>query len=88
MPGQRIWMREASGAEQPLTKGSLQTADYYPSPSPDGKQLLFLRLDSAEHGSLFLQADGKETELVKGITGDIGYYANYLPKWIAVYWNS
>ncbi|KZE47375.1 hypothetical protein AV540_19950 [Brevibacillus parabrevis] len=88
VPGQRIWTREASGAEQPLTKGSLLTADYYPSPSPDGKQILFLRLASAEHGSLFLQADGKETELVKGITGDIGYYANYLPEWIAVYWNS
>ncbi|WP_281868086.1 hypothetical protein [Brevibacillus parabrevis] len=88
VPGQRIWTREANGAEQPLTKGSLQTADYYPSPSPNGKQLLFLRLASAEDGSLFLQADGKETELVRGITGDIGYYANYLPEWIAVYWNS
>ncbi|MBY0051204.1 hypothetical protein H7K32_05800 [Brevibacillus agri] len=88
VPGQRIWTRDANGAEQPWTKGAEQTADYYPSPSPDGSKLLFLRLDRAKHGSLFYQADGKESELVKGITGDIGYYANYLPEWIAVYWNS
>jgi len=37
---------------------------------------------------LFLLKDGKEIELVKGITGDIGYYANYLPQWIRVRWNS
>lgn len=88
VPGQRIWTRNANGAEQPLTKGAEQTADYYPSPSPDGSKLLFLRLDQVDSGSLFYQADGKESELVKGITGDIGYYGNYLPEWIAVYWNS
>jgi len=35
-----------------------------------------------------LKQGDKEVELIKGITGDIGYYANYLPPWIRVNWNS
>ncbi|MGG4439469.1 PD40 domain-containing protein [Brevibacillus fortis] len=90
VPEQGIWRRSADGAEQQVTKGEANTADYYPASSPDGKQLLFLRLDQAEHGSLFVQGIGedadKQIELIKDITGDIGYYANYLPPWVSVYW--
>lgn len=90
VPGQGIWQRFADGAEQQVTKGEENTADYYPAPSPDGKQLLFLRLDRAEHGSLNIQGIGQnadtQIELITGITGDIGYYANYLPPWVSVYW--
>jgi hypothetical protein len=64
------------------------TADYFPYPSPDGKLLLFVRVDQALRGSLYLSAQGKETELLRFVTGDIGYYANYLPQWISVYWTS
>lgn len=90
VPGQSIWLRFADGGQQQVTKGEANTADLEPAPSPDGKQLLFLRLDQAEHGSLYLQGIGQDAdtqiEVVKGITGDIGYYANYLPPWVCVYW--
>ncbi|MFY0545317.1 hypothetical protein [Brevibacillus sp. H7] len=87
VPGQRIWMR-TSEREQVVTEGSSQTADTYPNPSPDGKALLFLRLDRAEHGSLFVKTTqaGEEAEVLCHVTGGIGYYGNYLPAWIQVYW--
>ena len=86
VPGQRIWKRGHNGEIRQETKGSEQTADTFPFPNREGSQLLFVRLTAAETGSLFLQKDGKETELVRHVTGEIGYYANYLPKWVDVYW--
>lgn len=86
VPGQRIWMRGADGKVTQVTKGSERTADTFPSPSDDGQQLLFVRLDTAGHGSLYLEKEGKEYELVRHVTGNIGYYANYLPEWVGVYW--
>lgn len=88
VPGQTIWQRAADGNQQSVTKGSAKTADYYPHVSPNGKILLYLRLDGAEHGSLFVKlTDGKlKMELLRHITGDPGYYGNYLPAWISVFW--
>ncbi|WP_411501848.1 hypothetical protein [Brevibacillus centrosporus] len=86
VPGQRIWQQAVGEKAQQVTKGTNATADYYPAPSPDGKQLLFVRLDNALHGSVFLSWQGKETELLRNVTGDIGYYGNYLPEWVSVYW--
>ncbi|GIO06478.1 hypothetical protein J31TS6_25060 [Brevibacillus reuszeri] len=87
MPGQRIWKQAETGEQKQVTQGTEQTADYYPTPSLDGTQLLFMRMNEAESGSLFLKQGDKEVELITGITGDGGYYANYLPPWIRVYWN-
>ncbi len=88
VPGQRIWERTLDGKQQQVTQGSAQTADYYPDISRDGKTLLFVRLDGAEHGSLYLKftGNGKEIELLRNLTGEAGYYGNYLPKWVSVYW--
>jgi len=86
VPGQRIWQQPADATARPITRGTAFTADYFPSPSPDGSQLLFARLDHALHGSLYLSSRGKESEVLRHVTGDIGYYANYLPPWISVYW--
>ncbi|MEJ8544529.1 hypothetical protein [Brevibacillus borstelensis] len=87
IPGQRIWMRDMQGRAQPVTKGPEGTADTYPNPSPDGKQLIFVRLDGAEHGSVYVRtADGQEKELIRHVTGEPGYYANYLPAWVSVHW--
>ncbi|MFD2371119.1 hypothetical protein ACFSO0_14445 [Brevibacillus sp. GCM10020057] len=86
VPGQRIWKQPADAMALQVTQGNVQTADYFPSPSPDGSQLLFARLDRAVHGSLYLSAEGKETEVLRHVTGDIGYYASYLPPWVSVYW--
>ena len=30
--------------------------------------------------------DGKETELVRNIIGDPGFYGNYYPAWVSIYW--
>jgi Tol biopolymer transport system component len=88
VPGQRIWVRTAAGAMQPATHGDNKTADYYPNPSPDGKVLLFLRADGAEHGSLMVKrgVQAGEQELLRHVTGEPGYYGNNLPAWIQVYW--
>ncbi|MED4752057.1 hypothetical protein [Brevibacillus choshinensis] len=88
VPGQRIWQKEAGAPAKQVTQGTMLTADYFPYPSPDGKQLFFVRVDQAQKGSLYLSVQGKETELLRDVTGDIGYYANYLPQWISVYWES
>jgi Tol biopolymer transport system component len=88
VPGQRIWQQPAGASAKQITQGTMLTADYFPYPSPDGKLLLFVRVDQALRGSLYLSAQGKETELLRFVTGDIGYYANYLPQWISVYWTS
>ncbi len=88
VPDQRIWRQEAGAPAKRVTQGTVQTADYFPSPSPDGKQLLYVRADRAQKGSLILAAQGKETELLRDVTGDIGYYGSYLPPWISVYWVS
>lgn len=86
VPGQRIWVHTAAGEDMQLTKGTKETADLYPNPSADGKQLLFVRLDEAQHGSIYVKAGDQETELIRHVTGNIGYYANYLPEWIQVFW--
>lgn len=69
VPGQRIWQQAIGEKALQVTKGTNATADYYPAPSPDGKQLLFVRLDNAVHGSVFLSSRGKETELLRNVTG-------------------
>lgn len=87
VPGQRIWQRTADGKQKAVTSGTATTADYAPIVSPDGKTLFFLRLDSAGHGSLYMKTgNGQETELLRHVTGENGYYGNYLPGWVAVHW--
>lgn len=87
VPGQRIWRRSADGSQQAVTQGTDKTADTFPALSPDGNALLFVRLDAAEHGSLYLKTGSEsEVELLRHVTGDIGYYGNYLPPWIRVFW--
>lgn len=87
VPGQRIWKRDASGEVRQLATGSEQTADTFPALSSDGGLLLFVRLDAANKGALYVAQDGKESELLRQVTGEVGYYGNYLPKWIDVYWD-
>ncbi|MET3291198.1 UNVERIFIED_CONTAM: Tol biopolymer transport system component [Brevibacillus sp. OAP136] len=87
VPGQRIWQRTADGKAHAVTTGPANTADYAPIVSPDGKTMLFLRLDSAEHGSLYMKSGAsQEGELLRNVTGENGYYGNYLPGWVAVHW--
>ena len=88
VPRQRIWTRTADGVENTLTSGPADTADYAPRVALDGKNLFFLRLIRYDNGSLYFKplAGGQETELIRGLTGNPGYYGNYYPECISIYW--
>jgi WD40 repeat protein len=88
VPGQRIWHRTAAGKELAVTSGPVNTADYAPYLSPDGQGLFFLRLTDYNCGSLYYQplAGGPPKELIRGVSGEPGYYGNYYPEWINIYW--
>ncbi|HCF71149.1 MAG TPA: hypothetical protein DER33_06120 [Syntrophomonas sp.] len=88
VPGQRIWHRTAAGKELAVTSGPVNTADYAPYLSPDGQSLFFLRLTDYNCGSLYYQplAGGPPKELIRGVSGEPGYYGNYYPEWINIYW--
>lgn len=84
----RIWLAGSDGQARPLTNGTPDKADYYQSVSPDGQDLYFLRLDSAAGGSLYRQplAGGPAVELIRNINGWAGYYGNYCPAWVSIYY--
>ncbi|WP_338827032.1 stalk domain-containing protein [Neomoorella thermoacetica] len=88
VPGQRIWWQKLDGKAVPVTSGPAGTADYYPSVSPDGQNLIYLRLDRRDSGSLYRQplAGGPAVELVRNLNGSPGYYGNYYPAWISIYY--
>ncbi|WP_167568786.1 PD40 domain-containing protein [Brevibacillus migulae] len=88
VPDQRIWAYYGIGKPVPVTRDQGKTADLYANPSPTNQFLLFLRLYQTEHGSVFVKTLGKgtETELIKDVNGEAGYYGNYLPEWVKVYW--
>jgi|GEM_PF-2560999 len=90
VPGQRIWLRANERTAQPLTKGPADTADYAPNISPDGQYLSYLRLNRRDSGSLYLKLldGGREIELLRGLSGDSGYYGNYYPSWVNIYWKN
>jgi hypothetical protein len=88
VPGQRIWWQKLDGKAVPVTSGPAGSADYYPSVSPDGQNLTYLRLDRRDSGSLYQQplAGGPAVELVRNVTGSSGYYGNYQPAWVSIYY--
>lgn len=90
VPEQRIWAYSGTGKPVPVTFDKAKTADLYPNPSPDNNDLLYLRLDGAEHGSLYRKKRGALAEqvLIRDITGEPGYYGNYLPEWVKVSWEA
>lgn len=83
----RIWLATGDGQARPLTASTPDNADYYPSISPDGQDLYFLRLDPSQGGSLYRQPldGGPAVELVRNLGGTAGYYGNYYPAWISIY---
>jgi hypothetical protein len=72
-----------------LTAGPAATADYHSSPSPSGEKMMFLRLERFDQGSLYLQpldAPEQQVEILRGLRGSPGFYGNYYPEWLSVYW--
>lgn len=89
VPGQRIYKLNQDGEAVALTAGPAATADYYPSPSSSCEEMIFLRLERFDQGSLYLQpinAPEKAVEILRGLRGSPGYYGNYYPEWVSVYW--
>ena len=88
-PGQRIYKLDNDGNAVPVTAGPADTADYFPNPSPSGEEIIFLRLERYDQGSLYLQpinAPEEAVEILRGLRGGPGYYGNYYPEWISVHW--
>ena len=87
VPGQRIWHFTYEGIDT-LTSGSINTADYAPLLSPNERYLLYLNLYKYDEGSIYLKyyPNGEELEFIRGVSGNHGFYGNYLPSWINVYW--
>jgi len=87
VPGQRVWWQKLDGTAVPVTSGPANTADCYPSVSPDGRDLFYLRLTRRDSGSLYRQplAGGPAVELVRNLGGSPGYYGNYYPAWVSIY---
>ena len=89
VPGQRIYKLSQSGNATALTAGPTDTADYYPNPSLSGEEIIFLRLERFDQGSLYLQpinSPEKSVEILRGIRGNPGFYGNYYPEWVSIYW--
>jgi hypothetical protein len=89
VPGQRIYKLDGEGQLAALTAGPADTADYFPSPAPSGAELLFLRLERFDQGSLYLQplnAPDQAVEILRGLKGSPGFYGSYYPGWACVHW--
>lgn len=90
VPGQRIWALATGTAAQAITAGPDGAADYAPSIAPEATSMIFLRLNNATAGSLYTATlpGGPASELIRGLTGDPGFYGNYYPTWASIYWES
>jgi len=73
-----------------LTRGEPEAADYYPAFSPEFGLVHFLRLHSATSGDLYCQPleGGEQVELLRHVTGSPGFYGNYYPAWVSLYFVS
>jgi Tol biopolymer transport system component len=88
LPEQRIWRCTPGEESRLISAGPENSADYLAAISPDGQEVLFLRLEYVKRGSLYCHQvnEDQQMELIRGISGEAGYYGNYYPDWISVYW--
>ncbi|MEA4924305.1 MAG: stalk domain-containing protein [Syntrophomonadaceae bacterium] len=89
VPGQRIFCRRDEQV-QSLSKPGDEQADYPLSLSPDGQYLAVQRLDYADLGTLCLMnlKDGQMLKLMDQVQADAGYYGNYYPDRVSIYWTA
>jgi len=87
VPGQQI-MRWKSGKVTPVTIPGNQASDFPLSLSPNGKNLAFLRLTSSTRGELCTVdlKTGSTSQIMNKLPGDGGYYGNFYPDWVSIYW--
>jgi hypothetical protein len=89
IPGLRICVLQ-EGNLRDLTRPRVSQADLPLALSPDGSLLAFLRLNQNDEGSLYLMGikDGRMAELASGLEISGGYYYNYYPDSVSVYWTA
>ncbi|ADI02072.1 stalk domain-containing protein [Syntrophothermus lipocalidus] len=87
VPGQQVWCRKWT-EEYPVTVPENTQADYPLSLSPDGKFLVFERLDWFDQGSLYLLDLGtnQEVKVLDNLQVDPGFYGNYYPDSVSIKW--
>lgn len=87
VPGQQVWSNTDTDT-QPLTTPESTQADYPLSLSPDGRFLAVQRLNYFDLGSLYLlnTEDGNLVELLDNLQTNSGYYGNYYPDTVSIYW--
>ncbi|MDD2621144.1 MAG: hypothetical protein PHC92_10815, partial [Syntrophomonadaceae bacterium] len=87
VPGQQIFCRQDDRVRS-LSKPGDEQADYPLSLSPDGQYLAIQRLNYRDLGSLYLMnlKDGQMVKLMDHVQVDAGYYGNYYPNLVSIYW--
>ncbi|MGS0765241.1 hypothetical protein [Syntrophomonas curvata] len=87
VPGQQIFSRRAEQA-QSLSGPGEEQADYPLSLSPDGRYLVTQRLDYVDLGALHLMdlKNGQTLKFMDNLQAQPGYYGNYYPDGVSVYW--
>lgn len=87
VPGQQVWCSKFT-KEYPITMPEGTQADYLLSLSPDGKFLVFERLDWFDQGSLYvLDLDnGQQVKALDNLQVDPGFYGNYYPDSVSIKW--
>lgn len=90
VPGQRIFLYDGKGHLENVTAGTRDTADYFPMLSSDDQYLAFVRMTRYDRGNLYVSPfpAGKAYPVVTNIFGKPGYYGNYYPEWVSIYWNT
>lgn len=89
VPGQRIVLYDGEGHLQNVTSGTNHDADYFPMLSANNQYLAFVRMMHYNQGNLCISPfpTGTASPVVTNIYGNPGYYGNYYPEWVSIFWN-
>lgn len=87
VPGQQIVYCQ-NGNMQSITEPIEQQGDYPLSLSPSGQYLALQRLNFVDQGAICLidRESGQWIKLMDNIQFDPGYYGNYYPDGVSIYW--